>query len=178
VAYYEIVHTRRRVFWTKSQSDTIGNDRSHFSRTLQLHCKFRYCHKMLSVRMSVCLSVAIIFSIGWAFLFSVGHSQSENLVDTDSKQFTILYWQLTIQFSSHGWVVISRYWSKSVLFNGAGSLLPQILDRKRRCPLLLLVSVNQSVFAISQWKLHDPIFIHLDTIAQRDRQTDGRTELP
>jgi len=34
--------------------------------------------------------------------------------------------------SSYGWDVISKYWSKSALFQGGGSLWAQILGRSRR----------------------------------------------
>ena len=40
------------------------------------------------------------------------------------------------------------------------------------------MSENYGVFATSQWKPHDPVFIRLDRVPACDGQTDGRKELP
>jgi len=80
--------------------------------------------------------------------------------------------------SSYGYDVISRYWSKSALFRGGGSLWAQILVR-RGCRLLNVVVVRKlECFATSQWRPRDSIFIHLDRVPACNRRTDGRTELP
>ena len=50
----------------------------------------------------------------------------------------------------------------------------QILRGRVRRTQPLLVLENWSVFATSQWRLHDPIFIHLGIIPPCDRWTDRR----
>jgi len=79
--------------------------------------------------------------------------------------------------SSHGWHVISRYWSKSALFTGDGSLWAQILGWSGRLPNHCWYQKTR-VFLRSQWRPHDPIFVRLYRVPACVGRTDGRTKLP
>ena len=74
--------------------------------------------------------------------------------------------------SSYDWYVISRYWSKSALFRGGGSLWAQILGGKGRHPPTV-VGIRKL-----ECSLLPSVKISLGAIPACDWQTDGRVELP
>jgi len=84
--------------------------------------------------------------------------------------------------SCYGWDVISRYWSKSVLFRGGGSLCAQILFGRGRRPTTVVGIRKLECFTVSQWRPNDLIFFRLDRVPSCDGWIDGRTfrrtELP
>jgi len=79
--------------------------------------------------------------------------------------------------SSCSWDVISRHWSKSVLFRGGGSRWVQILGGRGRRPSTIVGIRKLECFATSQWREHDSIFILLGIIPACERQIDGWTQL-
>ena len=93
--------------------------------------------------------------------------------------YTIQYRFIEVWQPKAGLHVISRYWSKR--FSEAdGSLWAQILGGRGRLPPIIVGVRKLERFAISQWRSHDPTFIHLGRVPacnrQIDRQTDGRTD--
>jgi len=75
----------------------------------------------------------------------------------------------------YGWDVISTYWSKSAFLRRVGHY-STYFRWKRRSPPSIVGIRKLSVFATSQWKPHDPLFIRLNRVPACDGQTDGRTD--
>ena len=76
--------------------------------------------------------------------------------------------------SSYDWDVISRYWrisEKVGHFERKFYLDGDVAPPPNHCRYQ-----KTSVFATSQWKLRDSIFIHLDRVPACDRRTDGQTD--
>ena len=69
---------------------------------------------------------------------------------------------------SYGWVVISRYWSKSALFRGGVTLSANFRWKGASPPTIVGIRKLECFCYL----------IHLDRVPACDGQTDGRTELP
>jgi len=77
--------------------------------------------------------------------------------------------------SSHGWDVISKYWSKSVLFRGRWVTLSANFRWKGKSPPTIVGVRKLECFTISQWKPNDPsLFVWIGYQRVTDRQTGGR----
>jgi len=73
--------------------------------------------------------------------------------------------------SSYGWDVISRYWSKSVLFRGGGSLWAQILGgRGRRLQPLLVSETRVFLLPHSEDRVILPSFVWIGYQRVTDRR--------
>jgi len=75
---------------------------------------------------------------------------------------------------SYGWDVISWYWSKSAYFRGGWVTLSANFKCEGMSPQPLLIWETYSVFATSQWRPRDSIFIRQHRVPECDGQTDGR----
>ena len=77
----------------------------------------------------------------------------------------------TFFVSSYGWDVISRYWSKSALFRGGGSLWAQILGGRGRRPPTI-VGIVVFLLRYSKDRMILPSFVWIGYQRVADGQTD------
>jgi len=110
----------------------------------------------------------------WATLWGVrGNVRTSSIARWKGRSRRPIRGNWTFFASSYGWDVISRYWSKSALFRGGGSLWAQILG-ERRCSSPTIVGIRKLEFLLPHSEDH--VILSLFIWVGYQRVTDERTD--